>query len=142
MNKNIQRYFQICISVPLISNFTLLFIIYHSRFKFLQKVLIRKSVNLNIRISFYRGVKNDITYKLPNIFNKEVTWLKTKKWALNLFWCSSDLYLYHQIQEPMNNSVWKLLTVFPVNDFPVFLITKCFMLDVKGFLVFSLHAIL
>ena len=32
------------------------------------------------------------------------------------------------------NSVRKLLTVFPVNEFPVFLITKCFMLDVKGFL--------
>ena len=25
------------------------------------------------------------------------------------------------------NSVWKLLTVFPVKDFPVFLITKCYM---------------
>ena len=27
-------------------------------------------------------------------------WLKIKKWAVNLFWCSSELYLYHQIQEP------------------------------------------
>ena len=38
------------------------------------------------------------------------------------------------------NSVWKLLTLFPGNDFPV-LITKCFMLDVKGFLDSPLHAI-
>ena len=28
------------------------------------------------------------------------------------------------------NTVWKLLTVFPVNNFSVFLITKCFMLGV------------
>ena len=35
----------------------------------------------------------------------------------------------------------KLLTVFPVNDFSVFLITKCFILDVKGFLDSPLHAI-
>ena len=27
------------------------------------------------------------------------------------------------------NSVWRLLALFPGNDFPVFLITKCFMLD-------------
>ena len=27
-------------------------------------------------------------------------WLKIKKWAVNLFWYSSELYLYHQIQEP------------------------------------------
>ena len=31
--------------------------------------------------------------------------------------------------------------VFPVNDFPVFLITKCFMMDVKGFLDSPLLAI-
>ena len=31
--------------------------------------------------------------------------------------------------------------MFPVNDFPVFLITKCFMLGVKGFLDSPLHAI-
>ena len=31
--------------------------------------------------------------------------------------------------------------MFPVNDFPVFLITKCFMLDVKRFLDSPLHAI-
>ena len=35
----------------------------------------------------------------------------------------------------------KILTVFPVKNFPVFLITKCFMLDVKGFLDPRLHAI-
>ena len=31
--------------------------------------------------------------------------------------------------------------MFPVNDFPVILITKCFMLDVKRFLDSPLHAI-
>ena len=41
-----------------------------------------------------------MTYKPPSVFNKEVMWLKIIKWAANLFWCSSDLYLYHQIQEP------------------------------------------
>ena len=35
------------------------------------------------------------------MFNKEVTWLKINKWAINLFWCLSNLYLYHHIQEPM-----------------------------------------
>ena len=39
------------------------------------------------------------------------------------------------------NPVLKLLKVFPVNDFLVFLITKCFMLDGKGFLDSPLHAI-
>ena len=39
------------------------------------------------------------------------------------------------------NSVWKLVKVFPVNDFPVFLITKCFMLDGRGFLDLPVHAI-
>ena len=34
------------------------------------------------------------------MFTKEVTWLKINKWAVNLFWFSSDLYLYHHIQEP------------------------------------------
>ena len=37
---------------------------------------------------------------LPNRFKKEVTWLKSNKWAINLFWLSSDLYLYHQIKKP------------------------------------------
>ena len=32
-----------------------------------------------------------------------------------------------------SNAAWKLLTVFPINNFPVFLTTKCFNLDVKGF---------
>ena len=34
------------------------------------------------------------------MFNNEVTWLKINKWSVNLFWCSGDLYLYYQIQEP------------------------------------------
>ena len=34
-----------------------------------------------------------------------------------------------------------LLMVFPGNDFPVFLITKCFILDVKEFLDSPLHLI-
>ena len=29
------------------------------------------------------------------------------------------------------NSIWKLLTVFPVNDFPIFLIKNCFTLNGK-----------
>ena len=39
------------------------------------------------------------------------------------------------------NSVWKFLTVFPGNDFQVFLNKKCFMLNVKGFLDSPLQAI-
>ena len=39
------------------------------------------------------------------------------------------------------NSVCKLSTVFLVNDFSIFLITKCFILDVKGFLDSPLYAI-
>ena len=78
---------------------------------------------------------------VPNVFNKELTWLKINKWTANLFWCSSDLYLYQQIQNLRYNSVWKLLTVIPVNDFPVFLITKCFILDLEGFLDSPLHVI-
>ena len=31
--------------------------------------------------------------------------------------------------------------MFPINDFPVLLIIKCFMLDVKGFLDLPLHTI-
>ena len=60
---------------------------------------------------------------LPNIFNKEVTWFKIIKWAVNLFWYSSDI-LYHQIQEPKKQLCMKLLTVFLVNDFPFFLIIR------------------
>ena len=36
---------------------------------------------------------------LPNKFNKEATWLKINKWAINLFWSSSDLYPDHQSHE-------------------------------------------
>ena len=38
--------------------------------------------------------------RLPNIFNKEITWLEINKWAINLSWFLSDLYMYHQTQEP------------------------------------------
>ena len=37
------------------------------------EVLIRKSVNLNIPISFYKGFKNGMTYRPSKIFNEEVT---------------------------------------------------------------------
>ena len=37
---------------------------------------------------------------LPNTFNKKVTWLKINEGAVSSFWCSTDLYPYHQIQEP------------------------------------------
>ena len=33
-----------------------------------HEVLIRKSVNLNIRISFYKGIKNEMNYK-PSKYN-------------------------------------------------------------------------
>ena len=39
------------------------------------------------------------------------------------------------------NSVCKLFTVFSANDFPIFLIKKCFILDAKGFLDSPLPAI-
>ena len=45
---------------------------------------------------------------LPNIFNKEVTWFKIIKWAVNLFWYSSDI-LYHQIQEPKKQLCMKIV---------------------------------
>ena len=46
-----------------------------------------------------------MTYKLsqyPKLskFDKEVTWLKINKWAVNLFWCSSDLNLNQIKKEP------------------------------------------
>ena len=37
---------------------------------------------------------------LPDIFNKEVTWLKINKWAVNLFLCLTGLYLCLQTEEP------------------------------------------
>ena len=52
------------------------------------------------------------------------------------------IYIYTtRFKKLKYNSVWKLLTVLPGNDLPVFLITKCFMLVVKGFLDSPLHAI-
>ena len=66
--------------------------------------------------------------------------MKTNKWAFNLFWRSSKLYLHHQFKNLRYNFLQKLLTVFPVNDFPVFLIPKRFMMDVKRFLGSRLHA--
>ena len=110
----------------------LLFIIYQIPFAVRvfasYEIFIQKSVNFNIRVSFfsfYRGFKNEMTYR-PS----KVIWWKINEWAVNLFWCLSHLCRYHQIQEPVR----KLLTVFPVSDFPVLLITKYFTLDVKGFL--------
>ena len=117
-------------------SFTLLFIIYQIPFAVWvftsYEIFIQKSVNFNIRASFYKGFKNEMTYR-PS----KVIWLKINKWAVKLFWCLSHLYRYHQIEEP----VWKLLTVFPVSDFPVLLITKYFMLDVKRFMDAPLHTI-
>ena len=114
----------------------LLFIIYQIPFAVRvfasYEIFIQKSVNFNLRISFYRGFKNEMTYR-PS----KVIWWKISKWAVNLFWCLSHLYRYHQIQEPVR----KLLTVFPVSHFPVLLITKYFTLDVKGFLDAPLHTI-
>ena len=66
---------------------------------------------------FTGNVKTKWLTSLPDIFNKEVTWLKINKWTINLLLCSSDLYLFRNLR---NNSVWKFLTVFPVNDFSVF----------------------
>ena len=61
-----------------IINFNCYFTIYNipSTVRIFERyeLLIRKSVNrLNIRISFYRGLKMKWLANLPNIFNKEVT---------------------------------------------------------------------
>ena len=52
-----------------------------------------------IKLSFYMGFKNEMTYKFSKYIKQRsnLTWLKNNKWTVNLFWCSSDLYLYHQI---------------------------------------------
>ena len=43
------------------------------------------------------------------MFNKEETWLKINKWAVNLFWCLSNFYLYHHFQEP---KIWLCMNIF------------------------------
>ena len=82
---------------------------------------------------------------LSNIFIKEVIWLKINQWAVNLFWCSIFFDVWYicttRFKNLRYNSVCKLFTVFSANDFPVFLIKKCFILDAKGFLDSPLHAI-
>ena len=54
----------------LISTVTLIFIIYHSPFKFFTRyeVLIQKQVNPNIRILFYREFKTEMIFKPSEIY--------------------------------------------------------------------------
>ena len=94
------NYKLLLIATSLILTFTVYNIPFTVRIFTRYEVLIRKSVNLNIWISFYKGLKMQWLTSFPNIFNKEITWLKINKWAVYLFWCSSDLHLYPQVQEP------------------------------------------
>ena len=89
------------------------------------------------------GLKMKWFGSLPNILNKEVTLLDWKLTSepLTYFDVRMIYICTTRFKNLRYNSVWKLLTVFPGNDFPVFLITKCFMLDVKGFLDSPLYAI-
>ena len=82
----------------------------------------------------YHPLKINWLTSLPNIFNKGVTWLKIIKWAVKLFYVRVVYTCTTRFKSLRYNSVWKLLTVFPVNDIPVYLITRFFILDVKGLL--------
>ena len=76
MTKKISADLQIFISVPLSNTETELKISVAYKKK---RVLIRKSVNLIIQMSFYREFKNETTYQPSRFFNKEVTLLKINK---------------------------------------------------------------
>ena len=78
---------------------------------------------------------------LPNIFNKEVTWLKINKWGLIYVGVRVIYICTTRFKNLRYNYVWKLLALFPANDFPVFFIIKFFILDVKLFLHSRLLAI-
>ena len=76
MKKKISADLQIFISVTLSDTETELKVSVAYKKK---RELIRKSVNLIIRISFYREFKNEMTYQPSKFFNKEVTLLKINK---------------------------------------------------------------
>ena len=95
------------------------------------KVIIRKTVNLNIKV--IGDLKMKWLTSLPNIFNKELTWLKRNKWAVIYFDVRVIYICTTKFKNLRHKSVWKWLTCL-FNQ-------KVLMFDVKGFLDLPQHAI-